>query len=73
MDPSVAAPPAQPCRVAAGSPCGTWPRVSSGGRYLDRLYLRAALRCRVRAIYAGAAGYLPSRSGFRVVLLGARW
>jgi hypothetical protein len=46
-------------------------RVSANGHFLRLLALHSFLHYRVRAIYTGAAGYLPSRSRYRLVLLGA--
>lgn len=46
--------------------------VSQKGRFVRLLDLRAAVRYRVRAVYMGASGYRPSRSGYRVVVLRAR-
>jgi len=46
--------------------------VGPRGRFTRLLDLRAATRYRVRAVYMGASGYSPSRSGYRIVVLGAR-
>ena len=46
--------------------------VDQSGHFIRGLHLRTGERYRVRAIYRGAAGYRPSRSGYRVVVLRPR-
>ncbi|HEV2922608.1 MAG TPA: putative glycoside hydrolase [Solirubrobacteraceae bacterium] len=46
--------------------------VGASGRFVSLVNLRAASRYRVCAVYLGAAGYQPSRSGYRVIVLHAR-
>jgi hypothetical protein len=45
--------------------------VGPQGGFTRLLDLRAAARYRVCAVYMGASGYSPSRSGYRIVVLGA--
>jgi hypothetical protein len=46
--------------------------VTSAGRFLSLLRLRAGARYRVGATYTGASGYRPSWSGYRLLALRAR-
>jgi hypothetical protein len=46
--------------------------VGASGHFVTLVDLRAASRYRVCAVYLGAAGYQPSRSGYRVIVLRAR-
>jgi Hypothetical glycosyl hydrolase family 15 len=43
--------------------------VGPNGRFTHLLRLRTAARYRVCAVYMGASGYSPSRSGYRIVVL----
>jgi hypothetical protein len=43
-------------------------KVDSSGGYARALHLRVGRRYRLRAVYAGAPGYRPSRSRYRVIV-----
>lgn len=46
--------------------------VGALGQFVRLLHLQAAVPYRVRAVYSGASGYLPSSSDYRLVVLHAR-